>query len=226
VVRLALVDSMGQVMQYEDFEPFPDWPTSEWGDSAVVRGRWTLQVDPYIPGDTYSMTLSLVDSATGERWGESIALGQLDVQAMGRVFEVPEVETESEAVFGEDLRLLGYDLRREGNQVKITLHWQALQRMAVAYKFFVHVVDPASEQLVAQADVMPYNWTYPTFWWEAGEVVSDEIALLLTDVPQGSYRLEIGIYDPDSGERLTLTNGRGPQQPRDRLVLPDVVEVR
>lgn len=204
--RLALTDPMGQVVQYEDLEPFPDWPTSEWGQSAVVRRHLALLVDPYIPGDTYSMTLGLVDSATGKQLGESIDLGQLDVQAMKRVFEAPEVETKSNATFGDDLRLLGYDLHQENDQVRITLHWQALQRMDEAYKFFVHLVDPATERLAAQADVMPYGWTYPTSWWEAGEVVSDEISLPLTDVPSGIYRLYIGVYSDDGG-RLPVSLG-------------------
>jgi hypothetical protein len=226
VVRVALVDSTGQEIQREDFEPFPCWSTSEWGGSAVVRGRWTFQVSPYILGDTYTVTLGLANPATGVRPSESISLGRLDVQAMERGFEIPKVETESEAVFGEELRLLGYDLHREGDQVRMTLHWKALQRMDVSYKFFVHLVDPASGQLVAQVDVMPHAWAYPTSWWEAEEIVSDQIALSLTDVPRGTYRLEMGIYDPDSGERLALTDGRGSQQPKDRLVLPDVVKVR
>jgi hypothetical protein len=206
MVRLALVDSMGQEAQEADFEPFSNWPTSEWGQSAIVGNRLTFQVNPYIPGGAYSMTLSLVDSATGERLGESIALGQLDVQAMERVFEVPQVAVESEAVFGDDVRLLGYDLHQESDQLRVTLHWQALQRMDVDYKFFVHVVDPATEQLVAQADVMPRGWTYPTSWWEAGEVISDEITLSLTDVPSGNYRLYIGVYS-DAGGRLLVNLG-------------------
>jgi hypothetical protein len=223
---VALVDSTGREAQVEDFEPFAGWPTSEWGQAAVVRGRWTLQVSPYIPSDIYAVILGLTNLATSERLGEPIALGQLDVRAMARVFEVPTVEVESEAVFGTVLRLLGYDLDQEDDQMTITLHWKALRRMDVAYKFFVHLVDPENGQLVAQADVMPYNWTYPTFWWEADEVVSDEIGLSLADVSLGSYRLEIGIYDPDTGERLALADGRDPQQPTDRLVLPDLVEVR
>jgi hypothetical protein len=103
--------------------------------------------------------------------------------------------------------------------------------MDVPYKFFVHLVDPRlaasvdTGELVAQADVMPRDWTYPTLWWETGEVVSDGIAVSLAGVPSGVYRLEIGVYDPDSGVRLPLTSGREPQQPPDRLILPEVVEV-
>jgi hypothetical protein len=217
--HLALVDAAGQEVQGQDFEPFAGWPTSEWGPDAIVRRHLAVQVGPYIPGDTYSVTLGLVDSATGERLGEAIELGQLDVQAMERVFEAPEMETKSEVTFGDDLRLLGYDLHQENGQLRITLHWQALQRMDEAYKFFVHVVDPASGQLVAQADVMPRGWTYPTSWWEVGEVVSDEIVLSLTDVPSGVYRLYVGVYG-DGGGRLPVSLGGDRYELDDEITIP------
>jgi hypothetical protein len=217
--RLALMDPAGREVQYADFEPFPGWPTSEWGPSAVARGQWTLQVDPYLAGGTYSLALSLVEPTTGERLDESTALGQLDVQAIERVFETPEVKTKSEVTFGEDLRLVGYGLHQGNDQVRITLHWQALRRMDEAYKFFVHVIDPASGQLVAQADVMPYGWTYPTFWWEAGEFVSDEIALSLEDVPPGVYSLYVGVYRAD-GRRLPVSLGGDRYELEDEVTIP------
>jgi hypothetical protein len=223
---LKLIGSAGQEVQRVYFDLFPDWPTSRWGDSAVLRGRWTVQVDPYMAqGGAYTIVLGLANLDTGEELDASVELGRLDVQVVERTFEMPRVAIESDAVFGDRLRLLGYDARQADGQMKVTLHWQALQRMDTAYQFFVHLIDPASEELVAQADVMPYHWTYPTFWWEAGETVSDEIPLPLADVPQGDYRLEIGVYDPDSGKRLPVVAGRDPQQPSDRLVLPEMVEV-
>jgi hypothetical protein len=221
---LKLVSPTGQEVQRAYFDLFPDWPTSKWGDNAVARGRWTVQVDPYMAqGDTYAMTLGLANLETGEQLG-TVELGQLNVRVVERTFEMPQVEIESDAVFGDRFRLLGYDVRQAGDQMTVTLHWKALQRVDTAYQFFVHLIDPISEKLVAQADVMPYHWTYPTFWWEADEIVSDEITLPLAGVPQGSYRLEIGVYDPDSGERLPLSDGDG-RQPADRLVLPEMVEI-
>jgi hypothetical protein len=184
-----------------------------------------LQVDPFAEGGVYTVTVGLLDPVTGVKAGEPLVVGQVEVQTVERVFETLEMEVESEAVFGALLRLLGYDLRQADDQVIMTLHWQALRRMDTAYKFFVHLVNPETGELVAQVDVMPYNWTYPTTWWEAGEIVSDEIAISLAGVPPGTYRLEIGVYPPDSGIRLPLTSGREPQQPPDRFVLPEAVEV-
>jgi len=219
MARLELVDPTGQEVQTEDAKPFPGWPTSEWGQSAVARGHWTLQADPHIPDGAYTVTLSLIDSMTGERAGEPLQLGQVSVQATERVFEMPEVETESEAVFGGELRLLGYDLHQGNDQAKVTLHWQALQRMDQAYKFFVHVVDPKNERLVAQADVMPRNWTYPTTWWEAEEFVSDEIRLSLEEVPPGVYKLYVGIYEVEGG-RLPVSLGGDRYMLEDEIAIP------
>jgi hypothetical protein len=71
---------------------------------------------------------------------------------------------------------------------------------------------------VAQADVVPRDWTYPTTWWEAGEVVSDEIILPLERVPGGWYALAVGVYTPDEGRLLT---GDG----ADRFILDEEIIV-
>jgi len=65
---------------------------------------------------------------------------------------------------------------------------------------------------------VPRQWTYPTNWWEGGEVVSDEIALPLENVPAGVYRISVGIYDPDTMERL-------PAQTGDSVPLDDHLEL-
>jgi hypothetical protein len=236
--QLALVSPSGPVAQSVDFEPCAGWPTSRWGPDGVARGSGTLRVDPFIEGGTYTVTVGLVDPTTGDRAGQLLSVGQVEVQTVERVFERPEVQVPVEAFFGGNqadgrdqlLRLLGYDLRAAprpaGSQLGVTLHWQAVQRMEVAFKFFVHLLDLETGELVAQADVMPRDWTYPTTWWEKGEVVSDEITLSVSDVPSGVYRVVIGVYDPETGVRLPITDATGTGRADDqyllveRLVLP------
>jgi hypothetical protein len=96
-------------------------------------------------------------------------------------------------------------LETEYNVVHLTLLWQSLQQMDVDHKFFVHLFDAESGSLVAQEDVMPQNWAYPTTWWEAGEVVADRITLSLEGLSPGVYRLGFGVYNPLTGERLAIT---------------------
>jgi hypothetical protein len=110
------------------------------------------------------------------------------------------------ATFGSDLRLHGYNLETKDNIVDILLYWQSLRPMEVDYKFFVHLYDMESEALVAQEDVMPHNWAYPTTSWDVKEVVSDRITLSLEGVPPGTYTLGVGVYNPFTGERLPITD--------------------
>jgi hypothetical protein len=51
---------------------------------------------------------------------------------------------------------------------------------------------------------------YPTDWWEAGETIADEHALDLRALPPGRYRLLIGMYRLDTGERLPAYGADGP----------------
>ena len=150
------------------------------------------------------MTVQLIGA------GHPATLGSFNVASLPRVFDPPaQIDYPLETRFGDDLRLLGYDLIREGNAVTLTLHWQALRRMEEEYKVFVHVFDPATGSIVAQNDAVPRGWTYPTTWWEEGEFVSDEIVLSLEDVSEGRYQLAVGVYHLEGGQRLTAVAGDG-----------------
>lgn len=219
---LALMGPEGREAQRTVFEPCAGWSTSDWGRDAMARGRGELQIDPFTPRGAYTVAIGLVEPATGKEAGKPVAVGQVEVQAIERVFDPPEVEMKSEAIFGGELRLWGYDLQTSADRLELMLHWQTLKQMDASYKFFVHLVDVESGELAAQADVIPHDWTYPTLWWEAGEFVSDEIVLSLADVPAGDYRLEVGVYHPQSGDRVHLTPGGEPRQPPDRLILSEI----
>jgi hypothetical protein len=216
--RLALVDEAGEVQQSLEAPPCTDWPTGDWPDGAIAIGRYQLQIDPHLPPGRYALTAELVGV------GRSAVLTHLDIAALPRVFEPPgQVEHAVDARFGDDLRFLGYDLLQESDGLKLTLHWQALRRPTGYYKVFVHLFDPQTGAVLAQDDAVPRRWTYPTTWWEAGEVVSDEIPLSLEKVPPGQYQLAVGVYDPEGGERLVVVDAAGEESPDGRLVLPTEV---
>lgn len=206
-VELALVDEMGQLQQSVTFPPVSNWPTGEWPADALGLGRYVFTVDPWLPSGSYSLILSLVKGDTLERVGETIVIRDgLEMPIPPRVFFPPVMQTKVGAAFGDDLALLGYDLEQEGDDLNITLHWQALRRMDKSYKFFAHLYDLESGEVAAQADVVPRNWTYPTSWWEAEEIVSDEVHLSLSEVVSGRYRLAVGVYHPETGERLSVSS--------------------
>jgi hypothetical protein len=94
--------------------------------------------------------------------------------------------------------------------------------MDASYKVFVHLIDPTTGAIVAQDDAVPRRWTYPTPWWERSEVVEDTVPLSLDGVSPGPYRLILGVYDPETGQRLPAYSADGERYPDDALPLTTV----
>jgi hypothetical protein len=215
--RLALLNPAGEVAQEKEMRLCDDWPTSDWDRHALVVDRHQVQVDPYLSSSTYQLTLSVVEPGSGAVLTPTQTIATLEVSALERRFTAPPMQHTASATFGQALALLGYDLHQEASTLHLTLHWQALRRLDY-YKTFVHLYDVQNGVLVAQHDTVPREWTYPTNWWEVGEVVSDEIALTLEGVPTGVYRIDVGVYEPDTLERL-------PVQTQDHVPLGDRLEL-
>ncbi len=109
----------------------------------------------------------------------------------------------AEALFGCCLRLTSYALRAEDHFITLSLTWHALERLTTSYKIFVHVYDPAGD-LVAQNDQLPGGGFQPTEQWAIGQTVSDVHGLILPEAVEPGYVLQIGWYDPNTGQRLTV----------------------
>jgi hypothetical protein len=108
--------------------------------------------------------------------------------------------------------LLGYQLEpgriRPGSPVTLRLYWRALSEMDISYKVFTHILDARAEQVLVQRDDEPRQGAAPTTGWLPGEVLADEYRLHLpASTPSGEYPVELGLYDPRTGERLPLPNG-------------------
>jgi len=88
----------------------------------------------------------------------------------------------------------------------LTLTWQAVAPLADDYTVFVHVL--ASEAKIAQRDSHPCDGECPTAGWQPGEIVVDRHRLHLPlDAPPGPYRLAVGLYLLDTGERASVVGG-------------------
>lgn len=110
------------------------------------------------------------------------------------------------------IALRGYGLNpdapRPGETLSVTLYWEALLPVEQSYQVFVHLLDSAG-QIVAQHDSLPRAGGYPTPWWQPGDVIEDTHPLALpAGLPGGQYRLAIGLYRPEDGQRLRLAGGQ------------------
>ncbi len=93
---------------------------------------------------------------------------------------------------------------RHGATVRLNVLWQTLRPMDEDYVVFVHAVDDQGT-IWGQRDVEPKQGEHPTSEWEQGEVVWDRYELRLdVDGPREGYRLEVGLYQPDTGQRLKV----------------------
>ncbi len=199
------------------------WPTSEWSANAIGWGYYELQIPADADAGTYTLTLSLFHATNGERWGRQLSLGKVHVVTSPCASPTPPGARAVNALFGETIRLLGYKSHRKDRDFVLTLYWRAERRTGRDYKVFVHIFDLNSGIPVAQDDAMPLRWKYPTSLWPAGEVVTDVITIPLTRVPSGTYGLGIGMYDPDTGVRLRVVDGKGREQADGRLTLPEQI---
>ena len=217
--RLSLVDEAGVAQQSVKVEPCEDWPTSEWPSDALAVGRYQFQLDPHLPPGRYAVQVAVVGT------GQPAALGYLSVDALPRAFEQPShMDHAVNARLGEEIRLLGYDLHQEAEALHLTLHWQAIERPDGYYKVFVHLLDPQTGAVVVQHDAVPRDWTYPTNWWEANEVVSEEITLSTAGLSEGPYQLGAGMYLAEGGQRLPVTKSPQGEPSDEGLVLLQQVE--
>lgn len=88
-----------------------------------------------------------------------------------------------------------------GETITVPLQWQVNQPTTHNYQTFLHLRTLTNE-LVAQADGPPLDGWYPTSWWTAGELVTDNRRLTIpVDISPGTYNLVAGFYDLTSGER-------------------------
>jgi hypothetical protein len=134
---------------------------------------------------------------------QAIPFGQVTVTAY-QPPQFPALQVKTTAEFGT-LRLGGYDMSQNAHTLQLTLYWQALASQNADYHYFVHLIDPAQQQIVAQVDAVPQQGTLPTWQWQAGQIVAESVVLDLQNVPPGEYQITLGWYDPQTGDRLTVS---------------------
>jgi len=114
---------------------------------------------------------------------------------------------------GDKIILEGYRLIdeevRAGDIIRLVFHWRSEGEIGERYKIFVHLLDEEGK-IVAQRDSEPIGGMRPTIGWELGEEVVDRYGVLVGEgTPSGRYELVVGIYEPQSGERLPIVDEDG-----------------
>ena len=133
-------------------------------------------------------------------------LGEVEL----RNFQVPpELNRLADVDFGLQIRLAGYQFSPTEDFLGLTVAWQAQQARLPDYTVFVQLLDTETGERVAGTDTQPLKGEWPTSRWIKGEVVVDDYFVAIPPgLPPGFYNLIVGLYRPDTGQRLALPDGR------------------
>ena len=220
-----------------------------WGESGglsggsyspgqVVREPRSFALPTDLPDGQYAVRLAAIPGGSEANRTQETTTGLFSISIKGREkqFSAPRLGRAQTATLGQGVKLLGYDLPvtqvAPGGTLPLTLYWQAPATLGQApspvdrsYTVFNHLVG-ADGQIAGQWDGIPAGGTLPTSEWVKGEVIRDEYRIpVQANARPGSYRLEVGMYDAATGQRLPVAGADG-QPAGDHVTLETSVEVR
>jgi 4-amino-4-deoxy-L-arabinose transferase-like glycosyltransferase len=237
-VRWRLLDEAGEPAR-EHTVDLASFATSRWrtGDSYGAYYDW--RIDPELPAGTYNLAFSvLAPDGTALRSIDE-TLSTIEVLARDRRFDLPrDISRPLDLTLGQVVHLRGFDVTppagaqrsaaimlQPGDEIPLSLYWQADGPTDLDYSVFVHLVGPDG-RLHGQVDQFPAAGSAPTTSWVPGQVVVDELVLpVAADAPAGLYRVAVGMYDAGSGGRLPITDSSGQRLADDQAILPVTLTV-
>ncbi|HLZ09248.1 MAG TPA: hypothetical protein VKT80_11705, partial [Chloroflexota bacterium] len=191
----------------------PKWPLDR-----VVREQRLVEVAPSANAGDALVSLQVAG-------GPEISLGTIKIREVTRVFAAPTLGHPLTARFGQSISVVGFDLSAPvaspGGELTASIGWRADQPISTSYHVFLHLLD-ASDKIWGQWDGVPRNWSYPMTAWLPGEYVLDTYKLPISPrVPLGNLRLEVGLYDAVSGQRVSVVSPASAAS-ADHLVLGEI----
>jgi hypothetical protein len=208
------------------------YPTSLWSVGDTIANRYVLILpETVFTPNQAQLEVGLYDFATGERLmaygpngellGDNARFQEISVLALAE----GGIPNPMHVNFSDQIALVGYDLDHRkveaGEDVSLTLYWQALAKMQEDYVVFVHLLLGA-DQIWARVDSQPLDGAAPTSTWQAGWIIEDRYELTTgQDTPPGAYQIEVGLYLPQAGKRLYILGSDG-RLVGDRVLLSKV----
>lgn len=207
-------------------------------EAFTTGDRWIEDVVIALPDGLYTpddlaLAVGWYDIGSGER----MLLSPDGADLLHLAEAVPLVSAEADAAFpnlrfdnfDDRVALRGYTLDTRqaapGEDVTITLYWEALGVFERDYTVFVHILDTRTTTIYAGSDSAPAGGAAPTTSWQPGDVIEDVHTLTLApETPPGVYQIEVGLYtQPEPGifERLRTVPAPG-QERRDFVYLSRV----
>jgi uncharacterized membrane protein len=210
---------------------FPRIFDSEVGDANVVFVDASGPAWPQHPNDVYSTTQSLLAADWGVAAADDgyllLKQGAPEKELPASFYTVwndsdPAARFPQQVDFGDELRLLGYDVVDDAHgELVVKLVWQALRPIARDLKFHVSYLDPASGDVLHENQFYQPVATlwYPTSMWQTGSPVVVQTLPWTLDADR--FTLLLSVYEGDDpANALPVTSA----QPA--LILPLPTQAR
>ena len=225
--------------------------TPEWRPGEVIVEQYLLHVPFDLPPGEYPLDLRYDALGDGRR---PLLLSDGSIRLSLGTIEIIEAKAarRASATVGRALTNLGNQVAlvsararaglrtrsgvwqqplrvRAGQPLHLDLTWQALARPETSYTVFIHVMD-AEGNLWLGHDYTPLGGAFPSYlWfpkWLAGQRITDPYRLVLrSDMPEGLYTLEVGMYEMGSVRRIAQLSVDG-MMIGDRLILGHLQVIR
>lgn len=201
-------ERLGQVDSYPGMG---SWPMRFWPPGSVICDTYRISLSssrnvPTILSlligvyDRSHPDLPQLPHSGGENW---FSFGKIPPLS-----SAPEPRS-WEARFEPGILLLAHNIRISDRGISVHLWWKATAHLPPGLHVFLHLLD-SEGRWMAGGDGPPRDGAYPTGWWEPGEIVEEERWIDLKQLlPPGAYRVHVGWYHLETGERLPAFDATG-----------------
>lgn len=170
---------------------------------AGVGSDHRLRFESYMPGSTPARPV-IFDYA-GQPWATEFE------KEKGAPIGLPSLRPHK-AELDDGISLNGYSISSEkfeaNEPIHVRLYWLVNRPPTTDYTLFFHLVHDdgnGSLERLAVYDRPPGNGSCPTSEWLPGEMVIDEVRMVLpASVPPGDLYVSLGLYIPSNGTRLSV----------------------
>ncbi len=211
---LKLTDINGATLSVIDVQAGTGaWSSELWKAGERTHDSYALEIPTDLNG-RYALHVTLYHAVTLQPYVNTIYA----VDIGDTLPALERAELDPAAVMFGDIGLTNISADLNAGQLSVFTNWQVLATPDSSYKYFIHVLDPATGEIITQADVYPANGTNTTQRWAANTVEADRVDIPLP-AEIDAYQLAIGWYHPVLGTRLPLTVN-GERVADDRYLVP------
>jgi hypothetical protein len=216
----------------------PGWgrnPTSFWEPGAVYADRYSVSIDEDPGSDSPLLArvyVGFTEPGTTQPLPAIARDGSQVLPIAGTIEVAPSRRPELQdlglqpvdALFADNIRLIGVAHPESlpldaSDELPVTLLWEATGQPDGDYTAFVHVLD-AQGNRVTGYDQPPAQGRFSTRLWQTGDRIVSRFHWPLPDgLPAGTYRILVGLYDPQDEGLPRLPVISTTQQLQDRSVV-------